>query len=99
MKAQGISINTIVITAIALIVLVVVATILVSQTGVFSRTIQSCGDIGGACKDRTSQPLLGCENQLDGFHQPSNTAVCLQAGTKDIDRSKVCCMPGSIQVE
>lgn len=95
-KAQGISINTIVITAIALLVLVVLGTLLVTQTGIFVRELQTCQSIGGVCKEATTQPQGGCENTLDGFQQRTTRAVCVVPGTNERDFSQVCCIPGAL---
>lgn len=48
-KAQGISINTIIIAAIALIVLVVIVMIFTGRIGQFGKAVASCGARGGVC--------------------------------------------------
>ncbi|MFW5747092.1 MAG: hypothetical protein ACOCWQ_06105 [Nanoarchaeota archaeon] len=96
-KAQGISINTIVITAIALLVLVVVATILMSQSGRFSGTIQRCEELGGKCQPGDlDKPAEACAQRVDGFNRPSLTAYCVEGTGNNAQRSedKVCCVPG-----
>jgi hypothetical protein len=100
-KAQGISINTIVIAAIAVLVLVVLAAILVVQSGKFSTTLQSCEDVGGRCKDidRGNPTTLGCDRTIDGFQNPSLRWQCLRTENGDtyVDTDKVCCLPGTAE--
>ena len=55
-KAQGISINTIIIAAIALIVLVVLVAIFTGRLGIFSMGVQSCTDKGGTCASSCIAP-------------------------------------------
>lgn len=49
MRAQGMSINVIIIVVLALIVLIVLATISGSKLGIFSRTTSNCVQQGGTC--------------------------------------------------
>jgi len=49
-KAQGISINVIVVAAIALLVLVVLSVMFVGKIGIFSGKSVSCSDQGGSCQ-------------------------------------------------
>jgi hypothetical protein len=85
-KGQGISINTIVIAAVAVLVLIVLAAILISQSGAFSKTLQQCDEIGGRCA-RTGT----CVNRDDGYNRVHPTAACYQDGEKTEDD---CCVPG-----
>ena len=48
-KGQGISINTIIIAAIALLVLVVLSVIFLGRTGIFAREVTDCENKGGQC--------------------------------------------------
>ena len=48
-KAQGISINVIIIAAIALLVLVVLSIIFLGRLGVFSKQVNECENKGGKC--------------------------------------------------
>lgn len=48
-KAQGISMNVIVIAIIALLVLVVLSVIFMTNTGVFVRGVVDCAQKGGQC--------------------------------------------------
>jgi hypothetical protein len=49
MRAQGISINVIVVAAIALLVLVVLAVVFLGQTGKFTQGVNDCQSNGGSC--------------------------------------------------
>jgi len=48
-KGQGISINVIIIAAIALLVLVVLSVIFIGRSGIFSRASADCIQNGGQC--------------------------------------------------
>lgn len=48
-KAQGISIDVIIIAAIALIVLVIIAVIFISKLGIFGSQVGDCANKGGMC--------------------------------------------------
>ena len=50
-KAQGISMNVIVIAAIALLVLVILALITTGRLGLFSKGVTECRNQGGVCAD------------------------------------------------
>jgi hypothetical protein len=91
-KGQGISINTIVIAAVAVIVLIVLAAILVSQSSRFSRTVSNCEEVGGTCKLDTK-----CADPVDGFHKVTKDAVCLKGTGKELTKTgETCCLPGLI---
>ena len=49
-KAQGISINVIIIAAIALAVLVILFAIFTGRLGKFSKGLESCENLGGDCR-------------------------------------------------
>lgn len=48
-KAQGISINVIIVAAIALLVLVVLSIIFVGKLGLFGEKTSACETVGGTC--------------------------------------------------
>mgnify|MGYP001173580196 CR=1 FL=1 len=50
-KAQGISMNVIIIAAIALLVLVVLSVVFMGRMGIFSSGSADCGNQGGTCLD------------------------------------------------
>lgn len=58
-KGQGISINVIIIAAIALLVLVILAVLLIRSGG---QLVVDCSEAGGECADRCSD--------LDGLYAP-----------------------------
>ena len=65
-KAQGISINVIIVAAIALIGLVVLVAIFTGRLGAFTAGVTSCTDKGGTCEasctgDTTTLPGTACE--------------------------------------
>jgi len=68
-KAQGLSINVIIIAVIALIVLVVLAVILTGRIGIFSAGVDSCMYKGGRCQiscDAYTTPLYGTDCEKNG---------------------------------
>ena len=76
-KAQGLSMSTIIIAAIALLVLVILATFLLRQSGEVN-TGTSCTGLGGSCVYED----IGCS---DG--------EVPQIGKKGCDEEQVCCLP------
>jgi len=80
-KAQGISLNTIIIAAIALLVLVILSVIFMGRMGIFTRNSNDCLKQNGVCSDRV------CD---DGYMvHPS--AVCYGSDGKP-DEYMVCCV-------
>jgi hypothetical protein len=69
-KAQGLSLNVIIIAALALLVLVILAVIFMGRTGVFRRQSGDCTTLGGQCSrtgctgDYTRKIAYDCD--LDG---------------------------------
>jgi len=80
-KAQGISINTIIVAAIALLVLVILSVIFMIRMGVWSVASNDCGKFQGSCDYGRSCP--------SGMIQHP-TAACYDGN--EIDRSNVCCV-------
>lgn len=74
-KAQGISINTIIIAALALLVLVVLSVIFLGRTGIFAKESASCLTNGGSCvvgacpQGSTAYPSWSCEKTSEGAFQ------------------------------
>lgn len=58
-KAQGISINTIIIAAIALIVLVVLVMIFTGRMGMFTKGVAGTGDASKSCSELGGNPVVG----------------------------------------
>lgn len=52
-KAQGISINVIIVAAIALLVLVILSVIFIGRIGTFSTAVGECTNKGGVCAPTT----------------------------------------------
>ena len=50
-RAQGLSLNTIVIAALVLVVLVVLVVILTGQVGRFGGSLKDCSSLGGECQN------------------------------------------------
>jgi hypothetical protein len=85
-KAQGISMNVIIIAALALLVLVVLSVIFLTKTGVWSRESVNCRQNGGVCVSLTDS----CpEDRSTSF----NSYRCLKSdGSVDVDLK--CCISG-----
>jgi hypothetical protein len=69
-KGQGLSLNVIIIAALALLVLVILAVIFMGRAGMFRRESGNCGALGGVCS-RTGctgdfQRSIGYDCDLDG---------------------------------
>ena len=77
-KAQGLSMSTIIIAAIALLVLVILATFLLRSGGDVNEGT-SCEGIGGTCNPDD------CNNMGDGTYIPKGQSTC--------DEGYVCCIP------
>jgi hypothetical protein len=80
-KGQGISINMIIVAAVALIVLVVLSVIFLGRFGIFSAKTADCESQGGQC-------VVGaCPT---GYHS-YNVLVCPKTGA---GASQTCCIVG-----
>lgn len=81
-KAQGISINVIIIAAIALLVLVVLSVIFLGKLNVFGEQTASCETQGGQCNvgicnpGQIKYPVWSCDNTPAGAAQ----VCCINAG-------------------
>jgi len=72
-KAQGISMNVIIIAAIALLVLVILSVIFIGRMGSFGKATSNCESQGGLCRQSpcsqfdglTSHPSLSCGDDPD----------------------------------
>lgn len=86
-KGQTLSMNVIIIAALALLVLVIVSMIFMSRTTTFVRESKSCMQMGGTCKDLADSCPAGMVEQRIGGAQ------CLNSdGT--VDDTRKCCMTG-----
>lgn len=66
-KAQSLSLNTIIIAAIALLVLVVIAVIFSGRSQIFGTELRSCENQGGVCRED------GCNSNEAKVGDSSNT--------------------------
>src|SRR3989338_2528959 len=88
-KAQGLSLNTIIVAIIVLIVLVVLIMIFTGYFGArFTPEVTSCPNAGGVCQSKD----LGCG--IDAFNNkiPEVKGACLAGGKPD--PSQICCARG-----
>ena len=82
-KAQGLSINTIIIVALALVVLVALIAIFTGKLGNFGKGTMDCE------KTYNGRCLVEC----DGINEIEQTlARCFDDDTGKIDSSRVCCV-------
>lgn len=81
-RAQGISINVIVITAIALIVLIVLVVILTGRTAIFTKGLGTCNgfcaDSAVQCQEGVAIPTKNCN---DGEREIKGDGFCCLAAT------------------
>lgn len=85
-KAQGLSLNMIIVAAIALLVLVVIYAIFTGRLGLFSSTLDNCETVaGGDCSQGSS-----C---LPGYRQ-DRTKVCYDDAKQTL-QGIACCVPES----
>ena len=80
-KAQGMSINVIIVAAIALLVLVILSVIFIGKIGIFSETVGDCESKGGSC-------VLASESCPSEFPQKYSPWSCPQSGEDD----QQCCI-------
>ena len=80
-KAQGISLNTVIIAAIALLVLVIVAFIFMGGMGKFTKNKSDCAQYSGSCDYGLTCP--------SGWTRHP-TAVCYYGN--EVDNSNACCV-------
>ena len=82
-KAQGLSINVIIIVAIALIVLVVLVAIFTGRLGVFSGHLASeTGEPTKTCAQQNAEPKISSE---------CKTKVIISSDSNTFEGDKVCC--------
>ena len=93
-KAQGISINTIIIAAIALIVLVIIVAIFTGRLGEFSFGVANCEDKGGTCTSYNPNQETAasvCEGMNAAPLRGTNCGREDQYNTEG--REGICCIP------
>lgn len=86
-KGQGLSMNVIIIAALALLVLVILSVIFMSRTGVFVRESKSCVQNGGQCVDISDDCPPGMAVSV------LSTIKCTDSSGNVQEDSK-CCMAG-----
>lgn len=85
-KAQSLPMNTIVIAAIALLVLVILALIFTGRINVFSRGVAECSSQGGKCFSDS----CGTETALNSPSEyPPASVACAKAN----ENKPYCCLP------
>ncbi|NTV22837.1 MAG: hypothetical protein HGA85_00490 [Nanoarchaeota archaeon] len=88
-KAQSMSINTVVVAAIALLILVVIIAIFAGRIKIFTGGTQDCGTQQGSCMDKLSCPL-GNNVQLSGTNCDKQN---LPEDNPLAETYVVCCVP------
>jgi len=79
-KAQGISLNVVIIAAIAIIVLVVIVVIFGSRVKLFGKGISACegacAQTKDLCGDRAAIPAKNCDDDGDGEPNVEGLGFC-----------------------
>ena len=95
-KAQGLSINTIIIAAIALVVLVVLIAIFTGRLGMFSKglgDVGKCQNLGGTCLNANSCTEAGGGNTREIFGAIDCGKDLREQGGEDFSDRQKCCGP------
>lgn len=82
-KGQGISINVIVIAAIALIILVILSTLVIRTGGTINKGTNVCG--GSTASEM-------CKTSCDPVSEIQVNKPCLKLGSNEVDTSQICCI-------
>lgn len=88
-RAEGLSMNIIIIAALAIIVLLILVLIFTGQIKVFTGTLRSCTDMGGKCVSSSD-----CSPTASGKTEcrcPSEGMVKLPNGDCGANSGSVCC--------
>lgn len=88
-KAQGLSLNVIIVAAVGLLVLVILSVIFIGKMGGTSRDIDRCETKGGSCVVSTGSAAEDCPTGV----APASWKCLKEDGGGDIDDTKVCCRP------
>ena len=75
-KAQDLSLTTIIVAALAILVLVVLAVIFTGRIGKFTKEAESCGAKGGRCVDASECDLAGNEVIRDQYSCSNTELKC-----------------------
>ncbi|MFC1723428.1 hypothetical protein ACFL0V_04785 [Nanoarchaeota archaeon] len=87
-KAQGLSMNVIIIAAIALLVLVILAVIFIGRMGTTTKNIDKCP---GSCEDDSGEDGDTMCKEKYGTYSKATRDPCLDSSNKR-DNSKICCV-------
>lgn len=83
-RGQGLPMNVIIIAAIALLVLVVLSIVFVSNISQTNTQLNNCEEAEG----HSCQPAAaGC-----GSGRQTSSKVCYKTGTKEVDQTEICCI-------
>lgn len=86
-KKADLSINIIIVAAIALIILVIVSVLLFRSGGLLQKGTQTCEGVGGRCVDRWEAPNCDYYSEMTGgFWTSHRSATCP-------DSDQICCVP------
>jgi hypothetical protein len=83
-KAQSLSMNTIIIAALALLVLIIIALIFTGRIKLTREGIDACASNGGSCIEKTATACTGTNDKTLGY-------VCLGSDKKP-DPNQICCL-------
>ena len=72
-KAQGLSINTIVVSAIAVVILVVLILVFTGKIGLFNKNVSACAQNGGHC---TTDASCGDNARNVNYQCPDDNQIC-----------------------
>ncbi len=86
-KAQGLSLNVIIVAAIGLLVLVILSVIFIGKMGGTSRDIDRCETKGGSCVVSTGDSAADCPTGI----APGSWKCLTNDG--EVDEAQVCCRP------
>ena len=77
-KAQGISLNAIIIATLALLVLVVLAMIFTGRIGIFTKETKNCGTLGNnaRCVADASECAGSDQKVMNSYTCPTDTSIC-----------------------
>ncbi len=84
-KAQGISLNAIIIATLALLVLVVLAMIFTGRIGIFTKETKSCATLGNNARCVADAFECGGEDQkvMSGYSCPEQGVCCLNVAGEE----------------
>ncbi len=87
-KGQGLSMNVVIIAALAVLVLIVLALVMTGKFRIFGTTTRDCNTLGGRCVDEEDMD----KNDLDKITGCKGQNVYTR-GTNCEDDDQYCCVP------